>query len=109
MLSGDLKFADIKLELLFREWMLLKEFEQTDNKLAEKSNSKKAEKQDIESKIDEYREKLSTKKAEIERVIQREREIHEEYRKIAGENNKNEEYLSKVFKRKIKRSKVKFC
>lgn len=107
LLSGDLKFADIKLQLLFREWMLLKEFEQTDNKLAEKVNAKKAEKDEIDSKIDDYREKLSTKKLETESVIRKEKEIHEEYRKAIGENNKNEEYMTKVFKRKVKRTKKK--
>jgi hypothetical protein len=107
LLSGDVKFAEIKLQVLFREWLLLKEFEQTDNKLAEKVNAKKAEKNEIEAKIDEYKEKLNSKKIEIEQVIQREKEIHEEYRKAVGENSKIEEYLSKVFKRKIKRSKKK--
>lgn len=106
LLSSDLKFADIKLQLLFREWMLLKEFEQTDNILAEKLNARKIEKKDIEAKIDEYREKLGAKKIEIESVILKEKEIHEEYRKIIGENNKSEDYLTKVFKRKVKRVKV---
>jgi hypothetical protein len=106
LLSVDLKFADIKLLLLFREWMLLKEFEQTDNLLADKLNSKKGEKKDIENKIDEYREKLTSKKTEIESNIQKEKEIHEEYRKLIGDNNKSEEYLTKIFKRKIKRVKV---
>ncbi|KAJ3351821.1 Cilia- and flagella-associated protein 44, partial [Kappamyces sp. JEL0680] len=36
-----------------------------------------------------------------------EKDIHDEYRKIVGENNKNEEYLTKVFKRRVKRSKKK--
>ncbi|KAJ3323577.1 Cilia- and flagella-associated protein 44 [Boothiomyces sp. JEL0866] len=107
MLAADLKFADIKIQLLFREWMLLKEFEQTDNALAEKLNAKKAEKNEIDAKIAEYREKLNSKKVEIEAVIQKEREIHDEYKKMIGENNKNEEFLTKVFKRKVKRAKKK--
>ncbi|KAI8897709.1 WD40-repeat-containing domain protein, partial [Globomyces pollinis-pini] len=106
-LTLDLKYADIKLQLLFREWMLLKEFEQTDNALADKLNGKKAEKNEIEAKIAEYREKLAAKKVEIEQVIQKEKEIHEDYRKSIGENNKNEEFLGKVFRRKIKRVKKK--
>ena len=86
--------------------MLLKEFEQTDIILAEKLNARKIEKKDIEAKIDEYREKLGAKKIEIESVILKEKEIHEEYRKIIGDNNKSEDYLTKVFKRKVKRVKV---
>ncbi|KAJ3275132.1 Cilia- and flagella-associated protein 44 [Terramyces sp. JEL0728] len=102
MLASDLKFADIKIQLLYKEWMLLKEFEQTDNLLADKLNAKQAEKNEIDAKIAEYREKLNAKKAEIEAVIQKEREIHDEYKKMIGENNKNEEFLTKVFKRKKK-------
>jgi WD40 repeat protein len=107
LLAADLKYADIKLQLLFKEWVLLKEFEQTDNVLAEKLNTKKSEKKELESKIAEYREKLLSKKVEIDAIIRQERNIQEEYRNLVGENNKNEEFLTKVFKRKIKRVKKK--
>jgi hypothetical protein len=49
---------------------------------------------------------LDDKKNEIDKIIAEERAIHENFRQTIGENNKNEEYLTKVFKRKIKRSKV---
>jgi predicted RNase H-like nuclease (RuvC/YqgF family) len=92
--------------LLYREWVLLKEFEHTDNALAEKLDSKKAEKYDIEAKLSEYRDKLAAKKVEIDHIIQQEKQIIEEYRNAIGDNNKHEEYLTKVFKRKVKRAKV---
>ena len=106
-LESDVKFADIKLLLLYQEWVLLKEFEKYDNALAEKLLSKKNEKLEIESKIDDCQEKLSIKKSEIEQIIRREKEIQDEFQRAIGENNKNDEYLTKVFKRKIKRSKKK--
>jgi hypothetical protein len=102
-----LKFAEIKLHVLFREWVLLKEFEHTDNSLSEKLNSKKGEKKEIEVKIGEYRDKLLTKKGEIDGIIRQEKVILEEYRSLIGENNKNEEFLTKIFKRKVKRVKKK--
>lgn len=51
LLDSDLKFADIKLLLLHREWVLLKEFEKYDTKLAEKLLLKKQEKSDIDEKV----------------------------------------------------------
>lgn len=84
----------------------MKEFEHTDNALAEKLESKKAEKYDIEAKLSEYRDKLAVKKVEIDRIIEEEKIILDEYRHAIGDNNKHEEYLTKVFKRKIKRAKV---
>jgi hypothetical protein len=46
-----LKFADIKLLVLYREWILLKEFEKFDNSLAEKLKLKQKEKFEIEQKV----------------------------------------------------------
>jgi hypothetical protein len=51
LLDGDIKFADIKLLLLYREWVLLKEFEKYDTKLAEKLSLKRQEKGDIDEKV----------------------------------------------------------
>ena len=47
----DLKFADIKLLVLYKEWVLLKEFEKFDNALADKLRCKQNEKTDIEEKV----------------------------------------------------------
>ncbi|KAJ3195546.1 Cilia- and flagella-associated protein 44 [Irineochytrium annulatum] len=106
-LEADVKFADIKLLLLYREWVLLKEFEKYDNTLAEKLVMKKNEKSEIDSKIKECQEKLNVKKGEIEQVIRKEKEILDEFHRSLGENNKHEEHLTKLFKKKIKRSKKK--
>lgn len=51
LLEGDLKAADIKLLLLYEEWVLLKEFEKFDSALAEKLNTKVSEKMDLDSKV----------------------------------------------------------
>ncbi|KAI8820502.1 uncharacterized protein EV422DRAFT_496817 [Fimicolochytrium jonesii] len=107
LLEGDLKSVDIKLLLLYREWVLLKEFEKHDNFLADKLVQKRGEKKDIDTKIKECQEKLNGKKADIEVVIQKERTVHDEFRQLLGENNKHEEFLTKIFKRKVKRSKKK--
>lgn len=108
VLEADLKAADIKLLLLYQEWVLLKEFEKFDIALSEKLDSKKGEKLEIDGKINECRDRLASKKEEIELVIQKEKQIQSEFQHLLGENNKNEEYITKVYKRKIKRAKVNF-
>ncbi|KAJ3045333.1 Cilia- and flagella-associated protein 44 [Rhizophlyctis rosea] len=107
ILEGDLKFADMKLLLLYQEWVLLKEFEKHDNALADKLINKRNEKDDIDVRIKDCQEKLNAKKAEIEQVIKKEKDIQEDFHRALGENNKYEEMLTKMFKKKIKRSKKK--
>ncbi|KAJ3223187.1 Cilia- and flagella-associated protein 44 [Clydaea vesicula] len=107
LLDGDIKFADIKLLLLYREWALLKEFEKFDTTLADKLVTKKQEQDDIDQKIKECQDRLNIKKVEIEQVIKREKEIYSDFTKILGEGNKYEEFLTKILKRKIKRAKKK--
>ncbi|KAI9014667.1 hypothetical protein BC832DRAFT_164254 [Gaertneriomyces semiglobifer] len=97
----------MKLILLYKEWALLKEFEKYDNSLTEKLVQKQAEKDDIDCKIKECQEKLNGKKAEIEQVIKKEKDIQEEFHRALGENNKYEEQLTKMFRKKIKRTKKK--
>ncbi|TPX71174.1 hypothetical protein SpCBS45565_g01378 [Spizellomyces sp. 'palustris'] len=107
VLEGDLKSADMKLLLLYREWVLLKEFEKHDRHLADKLTQKRNEKDEIDGKIKECQEKLNAKKSEIEQFIKKEKEVQEEFRKTLGENNRYEEFLTRVFRKKIKRSKKK--
>jgi GTPase involved in cell partitioning and DNA repair len=104
--SLDITFADMRLLLLYKEWVLLKEFEKYDNTLADKLNLKRTEKMDIDQKIKECQEKLNAKKIEIEQIIAREKGNQEEFNRALGENNKYEDLLTKIFKKKIKRSKV---
>ena len=47
----DLKFADIKLLVLYKEWILLKEFEKFDNALAQKLQGKQNEQLEITEKV----------------------------------------------------------
>jgi hypothetical protein len=51
LIKKDVKLADMKLLLLYREWVLLKEFEKFDNALADKLNNKKSEKIEIDAKV----------------------------------------------------------
>ena len=46
-----MKFAEIKLLLVFREWLLLKDFEKLDMDLTSKLNLKAFEKKEIDQKV----------------------------------------------------------
>lgn len=92
---------------MYREWVLLKEFEKYDTDLADKLVLKRQEQYDIDNKLKECQEKLAVKKLEIEQILKKEREIQEEFQKTLGEANKHEEYLTRVLRKKIKRSKKK--
>ncbi len=49
--------------------------------------------------------KLEAKKKDIEKLQEREKALHETFKQSLGENNKFVDYLTKVFKKKIKRKK----
>ena len=52
-------------------------------------------------------QKLEAKKKDIEKLVEKEKALHAQFVQSLGENNKFADYLTKVFKKKIKRSKKK--
>ncbi|XP_063718325.1 cilia- and flagella-associated protein 44-like isoform X2 [Symsagittifera roscoffensis] len=106
-LQVDLKRADLRNTTLFEEFVQLKEFEKRENNLAAKVDAKYDEKVDIEQKVLDSKTKVETKRLEIERLEERQKNLLEEFKAGLGENNKWEEFLTKVFKKKIKRAKKK--
>jgi len=105
-LEADLKTTDLRKLVLFQELALLKEFEKKDTSLAKRLESKHTEKSEIVSRVAECQEKLTQKKMEIERLLDRDRQIMAEFHAALGENNKFSDVMLKIFKRKIKRKKV---
>ena len=53
----------------------------------------------------EIQQKLESKKKDIEKMQEKEKVLHATFTASLGENNKFAEFLTKVFKKKIKRSK----
>lgn len=51
--------------------------------------------------------KLESKKQDIEKLLDREKALYTTFSTAMGENNKFENFLTKVFKKKIKRAKKK--
>jgi len=105
-LEADLKTTDLRKLVLFQELVLLKEFEKKDTMLAKRLESKHNEKQEIVAKVADCQEKLTQKKMEIERLLDRDRQIMAEFHSALGDGNKFYEQLLKIFKKKIKRKKI---
>ena len=99
-LEADLKTTDLRKLTLFQELALLKEFEKKDTSLAKRLESKHTEKAEIVARVAETQEKLAQKKMEIERLLDRDRQIMAEFNQALGENNKFYEALFKFLPKK---------
>lgn len=55
-----------------------------------------------QSKLDECNEQLELRKREIGRIQEREKDLTATFQASLGENNKFEDFLTKVFKKKVK-------
>ena len=104
-LDVRLKNADLREITLFEELMLLKDFEKRESQLAKKVTLKIQEKDDMEDKLDECQEAVDNKKSELEKLQEREKTLFSTFLDTIGENNKFEAFLTKVFRKKIKRTK----
>jgi len=103
-LAADLKTTDLRKLVLFQELLLLKEFEKKDVSLAKKLETKHLEKSEIVAKVAECQDKLTQKKAEIERLLEKDKAIMAEFSSEVGDGNKYADVLLKIFKKKIKRT-----
>merc|ERR1712100_94413 len=102
-----LKNADLREITLFEELILLKEFEKRENALAGKVSAKYQEKDDMEDKVEECRNSLEQKEEELDKLAVKENSLQHAFVAVLDENNKFEQFLTKVYKKKIKRTKKK--
>ncbi|XP_052060229.1 cilia- and flagella-associated protein 44-like isoform X9 [Mytilus californianus] len=102
-----MKNADLRQVTLFEELVLLKEFEKREDVLAEKVTNKAQEKIDMQNKIVEITNKIEMKKKEIEKMGEKDRALQAQFLVLLGDKNQRAEYLTKVYKKKIKRAKKK--
>uniref|UniRef100_A0A8C4IP88 Cilia- and flagella-associated protein 44 n=1 Tax=Dicentrarchus labrax TaxID=13489 RepID=A0A8C4IP88_DICLA len=100
-LDWQLKLADLRQLTLYQELLLLKDFERREDDLQEKLNECIKE----EDSITECSELLEQKGADIAKLQEREKALFAAFQALLGESHKFEEFLTKVFKKKIKRVK----
>ncbi|XP_061887395.1 cilia- and flagella-associated protein 44-like [Entelurus aequoreus] len=107
MLDWKLKLGDLHQLTLYQELLLLKEVDKSEKALQEKLNMHLKEENNLMSKLEECREELEFKHRDIAKVQERDRAVSKAFRASLGDDKKFEEYLLKVFKKKIKRAKQK--
>uniref|UniRef100_A0A4W3IEQ6 Cilia and flagella associated protein 44 n=2 Tax=Callorhinchus milii TaxID=7868 RepID=A0A4W3IEQ6_CALMI len=102
-----MKMADLLHVTLFEEVLLLKEFEKRENVLQERVNQRINDRLETQMKAEECLLQLEAKKRDITKLHEKEKALYMTFQLSLGENNKHIEFLTKVFKKKIKRAKKK--
>ncbi|XP_034565559.1 cilia- and flagella-associated protein 44 [Notolabrus celidotus] len=102
-LDWQLKMADLRQLTLYQELLLMKEFEKREDSLEQKLNARVEEESSISSKLEESSEQLELKQADLARLREREMALFAAFKASLGQEKKFEEFLTKVFKRKVKR------
>ncbi|XP_078512752.1 cilia- and flagella-associated protein 44 isoform X2 [Lissotriton helveticus] len=103
----QMKMGDLRHITLFEEMLFLKDFEKLEDKLQENVNNRLNEKEEVKWKSQELQLQLEGKKMAIAKLHDREKALQATFQASLGENNKFADFLTKVFKKKIKRTKKK--
>jgi chromosome segregation ATPase len=107
--EGDLKVLDLKLIVLQKELDLLKEFEKEDIALADKLQSKRAEKAEFTARIEDFQSKLKSKTKEMDSLTDSTQTLDRQLESVTREIPAiAAEVLKKIYSKNIKRTKVKF-
>lgn len=85
--------------------MLLRDFEKTENELEQKLIKKKEEHLEQQSKLAEIQLKIDSKRKDIEKIEESQKHLMTTYHQLTHDETKYADFLSKVYKRKIKRKK----
>ena len=104
-LAVFMKNADLRHVTLFEELMLLKEFEKTENELENKLTTKKEEYMDMQAKLADVQLRIDNKRKDIEKLDHNQKQLMHTYAQLTHDETKYGDFLSKVYKRKIKRKK----
>jgi hypothetical protein len=104
-ISIYMKMADLRHVTLFEEFMLLREFEKTENELELKLAKKKEEHLDMLSKLTDIQSKIDGKRKDIEKLDDNLKQLLQTYNQLTHDEIKYADFLTKVYKRKIKRKK----
>ncbi|KAL2085147.1 hypothetical protein ACEWY4_018467 [Coilia grayii] len=106
-LDLQMKMADLRHVTLFQELLLLKEFEKRENTLQGRLNARMQEQDELEEKLEECKKQLDAKRRVMVGLQEREKANAATFHASLGDNNKFAEFLTRVFRKKIKRVKKK--
>jgi hypothetical protein len=105
--SVELKSAELRLLILFKELLLLSSFENKDKMLTNKLEKCLRDKGEVVANISDCHSRLQTNSGELEVWVEKDQAIMEEFLKSVPEKNAFHDQLLKIFKKKIKRVKKK--
>lgn len=107
-LDADLKTTDLKMLTLYEELHLLREFEDTENRLVAKFKKAKAAKAQVVADMTDCEKQLAAKLSEIKAWKEKDIQVMNEFNLVVG-GEKNPFYatLLKIFKKNVKRNKSK--
>nr|AAS21445.1 hypothetical protein FLJ31910-like protein [Oikopleura dioica] len=103
-LDEDLVLAELRLDTLQQELILLKDFEKRENAILERVEKKESEIDEASARASQVKSRLDSKRKEVEKLAAKEKDCLSDFQRLIGENNKFENYLTKVYKKKIKRA-----
>ncbi|XP_038658265.1 cilia- and flagella-associated protein 44 [Scyliorhinus canicula] len=98
-----IKMSDLRHVTLFEEVLLLKEFEKSEDILQERVNQRITERLETQIRSEECLQQLESKKRDVAKHQEKEKALHATFLMSLGENNRHADFLTRVFKKKIKR------
>ncbi|KAK9532789.1 hypothetical protein VZT92_010157 [Zoarces viviparus] len=104
-LDCQLKMADLRQLTLYQELLILEEAKGREDVLEENLNKLIEEESNITSELEDFNEMLQLKQENIAKLQEKETALEASFKASLGQGNKFEEFLTKVFKKKIKRVK----
>jgi hypothetical protein len=100
-----IKNAYLRNVTIYEEFMLLRDFEKTENDLEIRLSIKKDEHVEFQVKLNDLQLKIEHKRKDIEKIDEHLRQLLQNLSQIIHDETKYSEFLTKVYKRKIKRRK----
>ncbi|XP_053710641.1 cilia- and flagella-associated protein 44 [Synchiropus splendidus] len=107
LLDWELKLADMHQLTLYQELLVLQEVNQREELLQERLLARLEEQNGVTSKLEERNKQLDARRRDVAKLQGRDKSLAAAFRASLGEDNKFEEFLTKVFQKKVKRAKPK--
>lgn len=104
VLDVQLKMSDLKHSLFFKEYLLLKDFEKREQSFMTKLKDKQTERQQMQNKLYVLKTQLDAKQKKVTELLS-ELKTHDDTFQQSIANNKWNEFLLRVYRKKIKRVK----
>lgn len=90
---------------IYEEFMLLREFEKTENDLESKLIKRKEEYLEMQTKLADAQLKIDNKRKDIEKFDEQYKQLAHTFTQMIHDETKYSDFLARVYKRKIKRKK----